>query len=160
MCLIFYQLLPTTSVRNEQGQQLRIQIFILGFKGTVLRRFFSSFAYVCFLNLLALNLTDVCKKLACSQTLYFLFKVRRERVIKNKPRGIYWPTAQGGSGGGRRKFFFLALRARSVRSRALTRRCFRKERKEKELTTSVYRLVKNYHSYQGNLQNHIFHGAT
>ena len=52
-------------------------------KGTVLRRFFSSFAYVCFLNLLALNLTDVCKKLACSQTLYFLFKVRRARVIKN-----------------------------------------------------------------------------
>ena len=40
-------------------------------------------AYVCFLNLLALNLTDVCKKLACSQTLYFLFKVRRARVLKN-----------------------------------------------------------------------------
>ena len=33
-------------------------------------------------------------KLACSQTLYFLFKVRRARVIKNKPRGIYWPPAQ------------------------------------------------------------------
>ena len=54
----------------------------------MLRRFFISFADVCFLNLLALNLTDVCKKLACSQTLYFLFKVRRARVIKNKPRGI------------------------------------------------------------------------
>ena len=28
--------------------------------------------------------------LACSQTLYFLFSVRRARVIKNKkPRGIY-----------------------------------------------------------------------
>ena len=61
--------------------------------------FFRSFAYVCLLNLLALNLIDVCKKLACSQTLYFLFNVRRARVIKNKPRGIYWPTAQGGSGG-------------------------------------------------------------
>ena len=38
--------------------------------------------------------------LACSQTLYFLFKVRRARVIKFKPEGIYWPPAQGGSGGG------------------------------------------------------------
>ena len=26
---------------------------------------------------------------ACSQTLYFLFKVRRARVIKYKPQGIY-----------------------------------------------------------------------
>ena len=31
--LIFYQLLPTTSVGNEEGQQLRIQILILEFKG-------------------------------------------------------------------------------------------------------------------------------
>ena len=38
--------------------------------------------------------------LACSQTLYFLFKVRRAREIKFKPEGIYWPPAQGGSGGG------------------------------------------------------------
>ena len=38
--------------------------------------------------------------LACSQTLYFLFKVRRaRRVIKYKPEGIYWPPAQVGSGG-------------------------------------------------------------
>ena len=49
--------------------------------------------------------------LACSQTLYFLFKVRRARVIENKPQGIYWPPAQWGSGGGKEKFF-LALRAR------------------------------------------------
>ena len=27
---------------------------------------------------------------ACSQTLYFLFKVRRARVIKYKPQGIHW----------------------------------------------------------------------
>ena len=33
MCLIFYQLLPTTSVGNEYGQQRRIQMLILGFKG-------------------------------------------------------------------------------------------------------------------------------
>jgi len=42
-------------------------------------------------------------KVTCSQTLYFLFKVRRARVIKYKPQGIYWPQVQGGSGGGRRK---------------------------------------------------------
>ena len=47
--------------------------------------------------------------LACSQTLYFLFKVRRARMIKNKPRGIYWPPAQRGRGGGRRNFIFLSL---------------------------------------------------
>ena len=35
--------------------------------------------------------------LAFSQTLYFLFKVRLARVIRYKPRGIYWPPAQGGS---------------------------------------------------------------
>ena len=30
--------------------------------------------------------------LACSQTLYFLFKVRRARAMKYKPQGIYWPA--------------------------------------------------------------------
>ena len=34
--------------------------------------------------------------LACSQTLYFLFKVRRASVLKYKPQGIYWLPAQGG----------------------------------------------------------------
>ena len=33
---MFYQLLPTTSVGNEWGQQMRIQILILGFKGLTL----------------------------------------------------------------------------------------------------------------------------
>ena len=33
ICLIFYQLLPTTSAGNEYGQQMRIQILILGLKG-------------------------------------------------------------------------------------------------------------------------------
>ena len=59
---------------------------------------------------------------ACSQTLYFLFKVRRARVIKYKPRvnrGRFIDLQRkgvGGRGGGRRKwtlFFFLALCARS-----------------------------------------------
>ena len=35
-------------------------------------------------------------EIACSQTLYFLCKVRRERVIKYKPQGSYWPPLQGG----------------------------------------------------------------
>ena len=39
--------------------------------------------------------------LACSQTLYFLFKVRRaQQVIKYKSQGIYWPPAQVGSAEG------------------------------------------------------------
>ena len=33
--------------------------------------------------------------LACSQTLHFLFRDRRARIWKWKPRGIYWPQAQG-----------------------------------------------------------------
>ena len=43
----------------------------------------------------------------------------------NKPRGIYWPPAQWGSG----RVIFLSRAPRSLRSRA--RRCFVKERKEK-----------------------------
>ena len=35
ICLIFYQLLPTTSAANEYGQQMRIQILILGLKGLI-----------------------------------------------------------------------------------------------------------------------------
>ena len=41
--------------------------------------------------------------IACSQTLYFLFKVRRGRVIKYKSQGIYWPPAQGGQWWGKKK---------------------------------------------------------
>ena len=42
--------------------------------------------------------------LACSQTLYFLFKVRRaRRVMKYKPQGIYWPPSQVGSGEGKER---------------------------------------------------------
>ena len=64
---------------------------------------------------------------ACSQTLYFLFNVRRGRVIKFKPEGIYWPPAQGGSGGG------------GSRALALLADVFEKNEK-KNKTTSVYRL--------------------
>ena len=31
--ILFYRLLPTTSVGNEQGKQMKIQIQILGLKG-------------------------------------------------------------------------------------------------------------------------------
>ena len=33
ICLIFYQLLPTNSVGNEEEQQMRVQILISGCKG-------------------------------------------------------------------------------------------------------------------------------
>ena len=43
--------------------------------------------------------------IACSQTLYFLFKVRWTWVIKKekKMRGIYWPPMQWGRGGGKER---------------------------------------------------------
>ena len=44
----------------------------------------------------SIKLILICNSLACSQTLYFLFKVCRVRVIKFKPQGIYWPPAQRG----------------------------------------------------------------
>ena len=56
----------------------------------------------------------------CSQTVYFLFKVHRSRVIKYKPQG----QRKGVVVGEEERFlvFFLALRARS---RALIlARCF------------------------------------
>ena len=72
---------------------------------------------------------------ACSQTLYFLRKVRRALVIKYKPQGIYQQPAQEGGGGGR----FLALRARSHALASLADVFEKNEKKNK--TTSVYRLV-------------------
>ena len=54
--------------------------------------------------------------LACSQTLYFLFKVRRARVIKYKPQGIYWPPAQGGRDEERRKYTFFIFLSCALRS--------------------------------------------
>ena len=72
---------------------------------------------------------------ACSQTLYFLRKVRRALVIKYKPQGIYQQPAQEGGGGGR----FLALRARSHALASLADVFEKNERKNK--TISVYRLV-------------------
>ena len=38
---------------------------------------------------------------ACSQTLYFLFRDRRARVLTQKPPGIYWPLAKRGWCGGK-----------------------------------------------------------
>ena len=65
--------------------------------------------------------------LACPQTLYFLFKVRRARVIKNKKRGGFIDRQGVGVGGGgeNRRFLFFVLALR-------VRRCFRKERKVKK----------------------------
>ena len=56
--------------------------------------------------------------------------VRWARVIRYKPRGIYWPPVQGGSGGGRLRFIFLSRELADVF-----------EKNEKKIkTTSVYRL--------------------
>ena len=42
-------------------------------------------------NYMQIHVTDVISQyVASSQTLYFLFKVRRARVIKYKPQGIHW----------------------------------------------------------------------
>ena len=65
--------------------------------------------------------------LPCSQTLYFLFKVRRARVIKNKNRWGFSDRQRKGLGVGKEKilFLFLALRARS-RSPMFSKRTKRK----------------------------------
>jgi len=49
-----------------------------------------------FLKPLSADRTDkmLWLKVDCSQTLYFLFKVRRVRVVKYKLQGLYWPPAQ------------------------------------------------------------------
>ena len=75
--------------------------------------------------------------LACSQTLYFLFKVRRARVIKNKNRGGFTDRQRKGLGWGRRKFFIFPSCA--PRSSSLVDVFEKNEKKNK--TTSVYRLV-------------------
>ena len=83
----------------------------------------------------------MCLHLACSQTLYFVFKVRLARVIKNKPRGIYWTPVQRGMGGGScrlRTRLALAL-ARVLASLSRTPMLQKNEKKNK--TTSVYRLT-------------------
>ena len=44
-------------------------------------------------------------RIACSQTLYFLFKVRRARVIKNKNRGGFVNHQRKGVGVGEEEAF-------------------------------------------------------
>ena len=44
-------------------------------------------------------------RIACSQTLYFLFKVRRARVIKNKNRGGFVDHQRKGVGVGEEEAF-------------------------------------------------------
>ena len=74
---------------------------------------------------------------ACSQTLYFLFKVRRARVIKNKKQGRFIDRQRKGVGVGeeenRRSLFFVL--ARAPRSSM-----FSKRTKSKKKTTSKNRL--------------------
>ena len=75
--------------------------------------------------------------LACSQTLYFLFKVHRARVIKNKNRGGFADRQRKGLRVEKGKFFiFLSCAPRSF---SLADVLEKNEKKKK--TTSVYRLV-------------------
>ena len=72
--------------------------------------------------------------LACSQTLYFLFKDHRARVIKNKNGGGFADRQRKGLGVGKEKIFYISF-SRSALHLAL--RCPRKERKEKENNVCV-----------------------
>ena len=72
--------------------------------------------------------------LACSQTLYFLFKVHRARVIKNKNRGGFADRQRKGLGLGKEKILYFSFSRSAL---VLARRCSRKERKEKENNVCV-----------------------
>ena len=74
--------------------------------------------------------------LACPQTLYFLFKVRRARVIKNKKRGGFIDRQGVGVGGGVGKIgvFYFSF------SRSAFADVFEKNEKWKKKTTSGNRL--------------------
>ena len=66
--------------------------------------------------------------LSCSQTLYFLFKVRLARVIKNKNRGGFTNRQRKGLGVGKEKILYFSFMRSAL---VLARQCSRKERKEK-----------------------------
>ena len=75
--------------------------------------------------------------LACSQTLYFLFKVRRGRVIKNKNRGGFADRQRKGLGVEKEKILYFSFSRSAL---VFARRCSRKNEKKKKIT-SVHRLV-------------------
>ena len=66
--------------------------------------------------------------LACSQTLYFLLKVRLARVIKNKNRGGFTNRQRKGLGVGKEKILYFSFMRSAL---VLARQCSRKERQEK-----------------------------
>ena len=72
--------------------------------------------------------------LACSQTIYFLFKVHRARVIKNKNRGGFADRQRKRLGVGKEKILYFSFSRCAL---VLARRCSRKERKEKENNVCV-----------------------
>ena len=71
---------------------------------------------------------------ACSQTLYFLFKVHRAHVIKNKNRGGFADRQQKGLRMGKEKILYISFSRSAL---VLAHRCSRKERKEKENNVCV-----------------------
>ena len=72
--------------------------------------------------------------LACSQTLYFPFKVHPARVIKNQNRGGFADRQRKVFGVGKEKIFYISFSRSAL---VLARRCSRKERKEKENNVCV-----------------------
>ena len=71
---------------------------------------------------------------ACSQTLYFFFKVRRARVIKNKNRGGFADRQRKGLRVEKAKILYFSFLHSAL---VLARRCSRKEQKEKENNVCV-----------------------
>ena len=85
------------------------------------------------------------QNVACSQKLYFLFKVRRARVIKNKNRG-FDDRQRKGVGVGKEKidFNFISRTSHSFshdRFACALADVFEKN-ENKNKTTSFYRLIK------------------
>ena len=68
------------------------------------------------------------ERVACSQTLYFTFKVRRARVIKNKHRGRFTNRQRKGVGVREEEYF---SRSTLVLARSLRSPMFSKRRKRK-----------------------------
>ena len=66
---------------------------------------------------------------ACSQTLYFPFKVHPARVIKDQNRRGFADRQRKGLGLGKEKILYISFSRSAL---VLARRCSRKERKEKE----------------------------
>ena len=117
-------------------------------KGTVLRRFFSSFAYVCFLNLLALNLISL-----FTDPLFSLQSPSSARDKKLNRGGFIDRQRKEVVVGEEENFSFS-------RSFSCARSPMFSERTKRKRTDNDCVQASKQLSVLFNLQNHIFHGAT